>query len=168
MSSEKVGYKSPPARTRFRVGVSGNPSGRPRRRPSLGAALSAELAAAMAGTNPKRADRKPRALVRTLVDSAIAGNARAQAIIVAALTRMGDTEENAAAGLTADDREILDAYVGSELERRGTESDGEVELSVCSRRFYARVAQRMNNSPMQWLAASEVFAGVFPQDDHKE
>jgi hypothetical protein len=96
----------------------------------LGAALSAELAAAMPGTNPERADSKLQALVRTLVDSAIAGNARAQAIIVAVLTRMGDTEENAAAGLTADDREILDAYVGSELERRGTESDGEVRLEV--------------------------------------
>jgi hypothetical protein len=142
MSSEKVGYKSPPARTRFRAGVSGNPSGRPRRRPSLGAALSAELAAAMPGTNP---ERKLQALVRTLVDSAIAGNARAQAIIVAMLTRMGDTEENAAAGLTADDREIIDAYVGSEHKRRGTESDGEVELSVCGRRFYAGVAQRVNN-----------------------
>jgi Family of unknown function (DUF5681) len=168
MSSEKVGYKSPPARTRFRAGVSGNPSGRPRRRPNLGAALSAELAAAMPGTNPERADSKLQALVRTLVDSAIAGNARAQATIVAVLTRMGDTEENAAAGLTADDREILDAHVGSELERRGTESDGEVELSVCGRRFYARVAQRVNNSPMQWLAASDVFSGVSPQDDHND
>ena len=58
MSSEKVGHKCPPARTRFRAGISGNPSGRPRQRPSLGAALSAELAAAMPGTNPNRAGSK--------------------------------------------------------------------------------------------------------------
>ena len=164
----EIGYKKPPTATQFRPGQSGNPSGRPRRRPAFRDVLLAELATAMPGTVAEHARSKLQALVRTLVDSAIAGNARAQSVVVGALARIGDADEHEAPTLTPDDREILDAYAGSELERRGTESDGEVELSVCGRRFYARVAQRVNNPPKQWLVASDLFAGVSPQDDHNE
>lgn len=115
---DPVGYKRPPSHTRFQSGRSGNPTGRPKCRPSFGAALLTELAAPMPGKDPQRAGSKLEALVRTLVDAAIAGNARAQSVLVSALARVGETEETAAASLTPDDQEILDAFVGDELKRR--------------------------------------------------
>jgi uncharacterized membrane protein len=104
-----VGYKEPPQHTRFRPGRSGNPAGRPKRRLSFWEALSTELAAAMPRKDPEQAWSKLQALVKTLVDSAIAGNARAQSIVVGALARLGDAENSEAPPLTLDDREILDA-----------------------------------------------------------
>ena len=120
---DPVGYKRPPAHTRFRSGRSGNPTGRPKRRPSFRAALLAELAAPMPAKDQQRAGSKLQALVKTLVNSAIAGEARAQSILVGALARIGDAEENEAASLTSDDRAILDAYVGGELKRRADKTD---------------------------------------------
>jgi Family of unknown function (DUF5681) len=120
---DAVGYKRPPPHTRFRPGQSGNPSGRPKRKPTFRAALLDELAATMPGKDPQRAGSKLRALVKTLVDTAIAGDARAQSLLIGALARMGDAEENEAASLTADDREILDTYTGNEPEHRASETD---------------------------------------------
>ena len=77
----------------------------------------------MPGSDPEHARTKLQALVRTLVDAAIAGNARAQSVVIGALARMGDAEESEAPSLTPDDREILDAYVGGELQRRAGETD---------------------------------------------
>jgi Family of unknown function (DUF5681) len=68
-----VGYKRPPSRTRFRPGRSGNPAGRPKHRPSFEDTLLSELAKAMPGKDPEQAQSKLQALVKTLVDSAIAG-----------------------------------------------------------------------------------------------
>ncbi len=62
-------------------------------------------------------------MVKTLVDTAIAGDARAQSLLVGALARIGEAEENEAALLTAGDQAILDAYVGGELKRRASETD---------------------------------------------
>jgi hypothetical protein len=121
--SNSVGYKRPPDHTRFQPGRSGNPAGRPKRQPTFRNTLLTELAAAMPGSDPEHARSKLQALVRTLVDAAIAGNARAQSVVVGALARMGDAEESEAPSLTPDDREILDAYVGGELQRRAGETD---------------------------------------------
>jgi hypothetical protein len=118
-----VGYKRPPSYTRFRPGRSGNPTGRPKRRPSFRAALLAELAATTPVGDRQRVGSKLQALVKTLVDTAIAGDARAQSLLVGALARMGDAEENEAASLTADDQEILDAYTGSEIKDGASNTD---------------------------------------------
>jgi hypothetical protein len=117
-----VGYKRPPSDTRFRPGRSGNPAGRPKRRVSFWDALLTELAAAMPGKDPEQARSKLQALVKTLVDTAIAGNARAQSLVVGALARLGDAENSEAPPLTPDDMEILDAYVGGELKRRAEDA----------------------------------------------
>jgi len=118
-----IGYKRPPTHTRFRPGHSGNPTGRPKRKPTFRMALLEELAAIMPGKDPKRAGSKLQALVKTLVDAAIAGDARAQSLLIGALARMGDAEENEAASLTADDQEILDAYTDSEVKDGASETD---------------------------------------------
>jgi hypothetical protein len=121
-SVPKVGYKRPPAHTRFRPGQSGNPSGRPRRRPDFQAALLAELAETMPDANRKHGGSKLEALVKTLVDSAIAGNARAQSILCSVLTRLGDPEPDSKP-LTSEDQALLDEYVGDELKRRAVEAE---------------------------------------------
>jgi hypothetical protein len=117
----KVGYKRPPAETRFRPGRSGNPSGRPRRRPDFQAVLLAELAETMPDADGARASSKLEALVKTLVDSAIAGNARAQSILCSVLTRLGDPHEADSKPVTSDDQALLDEYVGDEFKRRAAE-----------------------------------------------
>jgi hypothetical protein len=120
--TESVGYKRPPAHGRFRPGRSGNPTGRPKRPPSFRAALLKELAETTRTNGQKRAS-KLEALVKTLVDSAVAGDARAQSILVGVLARIGEAENNEAASLPSDDQAILDAYVGDKLKRRGAETD---------------------------------------------
>ena len=120
---DAVGYKRPPLHTRFRPGHSGNPSGRPKRKPTFQGALLEELAATMPGKDPQRAGSKLQALVKTLVDTAIAGDARAQSLLIGALARMGDAEEDDAASLTADDQEILDAYTDGEVKGVASETD---------------------------------------------
>jgi hypothetical protein len=118
----KVGYKRPPAHTRFRPGQSGNPSGRPRRRLDFEAALLAELAQIMPDADRTHGGSKLEALVKTLVDSAIAGNARAQSILCSVLTRLGVPDEAESKPLTPDDQALLDEYVGDELKRRAAEA----------------------------------------------
>ena len=120
---DAVGYKRPPSHTRFRPGHSGNPTGRPKRKPTFRAVLLEELAAILPGNDPRRAASKLQALVKTLVDTAIAGDARAQSLLIGTLARMGDAEENEAASLTADDQEILDAHMGSEIKDGDSETD---------------------------------------------
>jgi Family of unknown function (DUF5681) len=137
-----VGYRRPPSRTRFRPGQSGNPSGRPKRRPTFRDVLLAELAATTADGKPERSRSKLQALVRTLVDTAIAGNARAESVLVAALSRMGDAEQHKSPSLTVDDREILDAYVGDELERRAAAADP-------SKVATERPADRQSEAPLE-------------------
>ena len=117
-----VGYKEPPRHTRFRPGRSGNPAGRPKRQLSFSDALLTELATSLPGKDPEQARSKLKALVKTLVDAAIGGNARAQSLVVGALVRLGDAENFEATPLTADDKEILETYVGGELKRRAQDA----------------------------------------------
>jgi hypothetical protein len=78
----------------------------------------AELAETMPGKDRRQTISKLQALVKTLVDSAIAGNARAQSVLVGALARIPEPEQIEAASPALDDQAILDAYVGGELKRR--------------------------------------------------
>ncbi len=120
---DPLGYGRPPKHSRFQRGRSGNPAGRPKRRPSFRVALLAELAATMPGKDQQRAGSKLQALVKTLVDAAIGGNARAQSLLINALARIGDGEEKEAASLTSDDQAILEAYVCGELKRHTAEAE---------------------------------------------
>jgi uncharacterized protein DUF5681 len=112
-----VGYKEPPQHTRFRPGRSGNPAGRPKRHLNFWDALLTELAAASPGKDREQARSKLQALVKTLVDTAIAGNARALSLVVSALARLGDADNSEPPVLTTDDKEILVA-----LKRRASET----------------------------------------------
>lgn len=122
-TKDAVGYGRPPKHSRFQRGRSGNPTGRPKRKPSFWAALQTELAASAPTTHRQRAGSKLQMLVKVLVNSAISGNARAQALLVGALVRLGDVEDKETVSLTSDDEAILEAYVSGELKRHTAEAE---------------------------------------------
>ena len=122
-NDHQVGYGRPPAHSRFQRGRSGNPKGRPKQRPTFRAALLAELAASAPTKDRRGASTKLQMLVKVLVDTAIAGNARAQSLLVSVLARVGEAEDNAAASLTSDDQAILDAYVSGQLKQQTAEAE---------------------------------------------
>jgi len=111
-----VGYKRPPTATRFKPGASGNPAGRPKRCPSFREMLLAQLAAPASLGGAREGNTNMKALVTTLVEAAISGDPRAQALVLGALTRFGESAEQETAHLTSDDQEIVEAYVASEPE----------------------------------------------------
>jgi Family of unknown function (DUF5681) len=113
--SGEVGYRRPPKHSRFRPGRSGNPAGRPKRSATFRNALLTELA--LPGKQRQRT--KLEGLVRCLVDAAIAGDARAQALVVGALSRVGDSPGTETAPSTADDQAILDEYLKRRSEEQG-------------------------------------------------
>jgi hypothetical protein len=80
----------------------------------------------MPGKDPQLAGSKLQAVVKTLVDSAIAGDARSQALLVGAMARLGDAEEPESAAATeaddeqrsSEDREIVDAFTARPAKHR--------------------------------------------------
>ncbi len=109
-----VGYKHPPRATRFKPGVSGNPSGRPKRCPSFRETLLAKLAAPPSEDGSRQGNTNLQALVSTLVEAAISGDARAQALVLGALMRFAEFDGQDAAVVSPDDEEILEAYAAPE------------------------------------------------------
>jgi hypothetical protein len=86
---EDVGYKKPPRRTRFKQGVSGNPSGKKKGLRSIGSELQDilnETISFRAGDKIVSMS-KQRALASALVTAAIDGDLRATAIVMAHLTK---------------------------------------------------------------------------------
>jgi hypothetical protein len=132
MGNDTVGYKKPPAETRFRPGVSGNPGGRSKRGPSFRETLLAQLAAPSSDGGPR--DRTNlQALVKTLVEAAVSGDTRAQVLVLGALARFGEPGEQEAAAVSPEDDDILEAYVASETEPlaiEGTPEPSETSAST--------------------------------------
>ena len=107
-----IGRGKPPLGSRFKPGVSGNPSGRPKRTPTLQTDLLDELARPAAASGN---DTKQRAIIRALVNQATAGNLRAISVLVALLARMQGRNEESAEQLSDHDREILEQFAQREL-----------------------------------------------------
>jgi hypothetical protein len=104
-SAYQVGRGRPPITTRFKKGQSGNPAGRPKKLPTFHTELMAELGAATPGTG-KEPISKQRALIRTLVDLALAGNLRAMSALLSYLQRSPEPDD-ADEELSESDLEIL-------------------------------------------------------------
>ena len=93
----EVGYGKPPKHTRFQKGQSGNPRGRPKGTKNLMTDLTEELRETIVvreGDRPQTVS-KQRALLKSLVNRAIKGDARATAIALSTMMRLLDTGEGA-------------------------------------------------------------------------
>jgi hypothetical protein len=116
---DKVGYRKPPARTRFQPGQSGNPNGRPKGSVNLKTDLRSELSEQIRIREGERSLKvsKQRAMLKALVAKALKGDARAANVI---LTLVGKLFEPEAAveqmpGLTSDDEAILERFLARRI-----------------------------------------------------
>ena len=119
-----VGYKNPPLATRFKPGTSGNPNGRPKQKATLREEMIAELSEAVVVGDGKAATEmsKARAIVKTLVRAAAAGDMRATQVLLNFCAKgLGESEGPAEA--SSGDSELLKDYVAREIRRRSHESD---------------------------------------------
>jgi hypothetical protein len=126
--ANKAGYGSPPERTRWRKGQSGNPSGKRKKPANFGNDLMAELAEVIQlteGGNVRRIT-KQRALIKALTAAAIKGNTRAANLLINCCARVieGDLEGQARAELDAKDRKIVADYLEREVQRRLAQQRG--------------------------------------------
>jgi hypothetical protein len=118
-----IGYKSPPAWSRFRRGQSGNPSGRPKSAKTLKAELIEELEelTSISEDGQNRQVTKARAIAKSIVRAAAGGNMRATTALITLFARDPlDTEH--AEEATPEERGLLDDFVDREVRRRVAES----------------------------------------------
>jgi hypothetical protein len=117
----EVGYGRPPQHSRFKKGKSGNPAGRPRgRRPDLLLDLQKELLSRVQITEQGRriTITKGELLARTLVASAIKGDAKARRDVLDLINMIGDKEPPSPGNDNADNGEPEDAAILAALIRR--------------------------------------------------
>lgn len=112
----EVGYRKPPTNNRFKPGQSGNPRGRSKGTRNLKTDLTEELGETILvqeGGEPRKLS-KQRAVVKTLVNRTLTGDARAANSLLSMMMRLLDTGEGAEAedsdDLRDDELEILEAY----------------------------------------------------------
>ena len=117
-----VGYKRPPQHSRFKPGQSGNAKGRERHVRNFKTDLLDELEEKISVRESGREMKisKQRAFIKALVAAAIKGDMRATNALVSFCTRAlgSETEDDQFAGPSADDIEIIEAFVDRERKRR--------------------------------------------------
>ena len=109
-------YRNPPEGTRFRKGQSGNPAGRPKGSRSAARVLeeALEQTVTVRVRGRRRTMTKLEAMIRTLIDGAVAGDARMVRML---LDRLGAAEERAGEepeteeAFSAADREVIAAML---------------------------------------------------------
>lgn len=108
--SYKIGYRKPPKHTRFKPGESGNPRGRSKGTKNLKTDLMEELREKIVIREGDRSQKvsKQRALLKSVVNRAIKGDARATNVALSAMMRLLDTGEGAP--------DVEDVFIDDELE----------------------------------------------------
>lgn len=120
----EIGYGRPPQSTRFKKGKSGNPAGRPRgKRPDLLIDLQKELSSRVQINEQGRriTITKGELLVRTLVASAIKGDAKARRDLFDMINTIGGQEPPGPDNDNADGGAPEDAAILAALIRRKTD-----------------------------------------------
>jgi hypothetical protein len=119
---DEVGYRRPPAATRFRPGRSGNPSGRRKGARNLATILAAALAEPVAiGEDGNRRVSKLEAVIERLVERAASGVPRATQLLLA--LAQAEEEKQRKRPAEAETLSADDAFVLAELTRRLREAD---------------------------------------------
>jgi hypothetical protein len=116
--SEKVGYRRPPRRTRFKKGQSGNPNGRPQGRANAKTIVARAIneKVTLREGETKRAMTKLEGMLQAHMVKAIKGDARSANLVINLVTRLGllaETENKTFTALSEEDHAILDEYVRS-------------------------------------------------------
>lgn len=123
---DKVGYRKPPAKTRFQPGQSGNPNGRPKGSVNLKTDLRDELSERIRIREGERSLKvsKQRAMLKALVAKALKGDARAANVVLTLVGKLFEPEVAAeqVPSLTSDDQAILERF----LARRITEQEPKI------------------------------------------
>ena len=103
---EKVGYGRPPVATRFKPGMSGNPSGKRKAKPTLSQRLDRILAESVSVTEGGKSKRmtKEEVFLRQMVTRAIGGDRQFGRLLLDYLERR---QENAPAGAASSTDEFL-------------------------------------------------------------
>ncbi|MCR6732839.1 MAG: DUF5681 domain-containing protein [Afipia sp.] len=116
---EKIGYRKPPTKTRFKPGQSGNPNGRPRGSVNLKTDLRSELSEKIRIREGERSLKvsKQRAMLKALVAKALKGDARAANVVLTLVGRLFEPEAVAeeVPALTSDDEAILARFLARRL-----------------------------------------------------
>jgi hypothetical protein len=107
LTDDKVGYRRPPVATRFKKGVSGNPSGKRKPLPTLSQRLDRILAEKMRVTDGGTAKRmdKEEVFLRQMVARGIAGDRQFGRLLLEYLLRRQATTP--AAGTSATDEFLM-------------------------------------------------------------
>jgi hypothetical protein len=114
-----VGYKRPPRHSQFRPGQSGNPTGRPKQQRNLATDLREELSKIVPiheNGKPRRVT-KQRAFVKSLIQRAVNGDARAVTSLVTLCARTFLTAEAPVEQTAPADQELVEAFIRREAER---------------------------------------------------
>lgn len=110
----EVGYKKPPAATRFKPGRSGNPKGRPNGTKNFATDLTEELQERIVvrdGGKEKKIS-KQRALIKATVAKALRGETRAAQVLILWLAKTAGIEApRLPEALSPDDDAILSAFL---------------------------------------------------------
>ncbi|TIP29646.1 MAG: hypothetical protein E5X67_06310 [Mesorhizobium sp.] len=118
---EKVGYRKPPKKSRFKPGQSGNPRGRRKRVDNIGLAILAELKQPITvrENGQEQVLTKADAIAKTIVAGALAKNARILQVLMSLVPDQFRIPENslpaAATSVSAEEAEILERFVARRL-----------------------------------------------------
>lgn len=116
---EKVGYRKPPTKSRFKPGQSGNPNGRPKGSVNLKTDLRSELSEKIQIREGERSLKvsKQRAMLKALVSKALKGDPRAANVVLLLVGKLFEPEAAPEQGsdLTRDDQAILERFLTRRL-----------------------------------------------------
>ena len=129
-TDETIGYKKPPRATRFKPGISGNPSGRPKKPVSIASELFDELGELTSSRDHGREIEitKARAIVKEVIRLAVAGDLRAATTILSFTRSQADTAERSD-DPTHSDLGVIDNFVDRELRRRAANNSSKADCN---------------------------------------